>query len=81
MQLMFYATQIAYSAARVPENFQWVAKINPVTYIIEGYRAIFYEGTTPDLPALLVIFLIGLFLCITGYIFFSHMQKGFAEEF
>ena len=81
LQLMFYATPIAYSASRVPENFQWIAKINPVTYIIEGYRAIFYDGTTPDLISLGILLIISLFLCVFGYLFFSHMQKGFAEEF
>ena len=81
LQLMFYATPIAYSVSRVPEKFQWVAKINPVSYVIEAYRAIFYDGRVPDLTSLFVIFLIGIFLCLTGYLFFSHMQKGFAEEF
>ena len=26
LQLMFYATPIAYSSSRVPANFQWVVK-------------------------------------------------------
>lgn len=81
LQLMFYATPIAYSVSRVPANFQWIATLNPVAHIIEAYRAIFYSGTMPDLFSLLIIFVIGIVLCVTGYIFFSHMQKGFAEQF
>lgn len=81
LQLMFYATPIAYSASRVPENFRWIATLNPIAHIIEAYRAIFYNGTMPDLLSLLVIFVIGIVLCIVGYIFFYHMQKGFAEQF
>lgn len=80
LQLMFYATPIAYSVSRVPENFQWVAKINPMSYIIEGYRAIFYDGVMPNLVGLGILAIISLIFCILGYCFFKQMQKGFAEE-
>jgi len=81
LQLMFYATPIAYSIDRVPNGFKWIATLNPVAHVIEAYRAIFYNGTMPDLFSLFIILIIGLVLCFTGYVFFSHMQKGFAEQF
>lgn len=80
MQLMFYATPIAYSSARVPDDFKWVATLNPVAHIIEAYRDIFYNGQMPNLATLSIILGIGLLLCVVGYLIFTKMQKGFAEQ-
>lgn len=80
LQLFFYATPIVYSVDAIPENFRWILKINPMTYIIEGYRDIFYNKTIPDLKMLGVIFLIGLVVIVIGYMIFNKLQKRFAEE-
>ena len=80
MQLMFYATPIAYSTARVPDEFKWVATLNPVAHIIEAYRDIFYKGQFPNFASLLIILGIGLVLFVIGYKIFLHLQKGFAEQ-
>ncbi len=80
LQLMFYATPIAYAGARVPGKFSFILKLNPVAYIIDGFRKIFMEHQIPELLPLLVILLIGFGLCVIGYMFFNKMQKGFAEE-
>lgn len=80
LQLLFYATPIVYSIETIPANFRWVLKLNPMTYIIEGYRDIFYNRAMPDMKMLGVILVIGLVLCVIGYLIFSKLQKRFAEE-
>lgn len=80
LQLLFYATPIAYSAARVPESFSWVIKLNPISYVIEGFRDIFIFHTIPNMQGLLLVGGISIILCIIGYWVFSKLQKGFAEE-
>ena len=80
LQLLFYATPIVYSAESIPANLAWILKMNPMTYIIDGYRAIFYNQTMPDIIALGIIIAIALGACAIGYAIFSKLQKGFAEE-
>ena len=80
LQLMFYATPIAYSSKVIPANFQWIMKLNPMAYIINGYRDIFYYQQMPDIGGLLIILGIALLLIIVGYAIFSKLQKGFAEQ-
>ena len=80
LQLMFYATPIAYNAKVIPQNYQWIMKLNPMSYIITGYRDIFYYQQMPDVQGLLVLLGIGLVLCVIGYLIFSKLQKGFAEQ-
>lgn len=80
LQLLFYATPIVYSIDTIPENFRWILKWNPMTYIIEGDRAIFYNQTMPDLKSLGVLGIISIIILIVGYLLFNKLQKRFAEE-
>ena len=80
LQLLFYATPIVFAADAIPESMQWVIKINPMSYIINGYRDIFYNQTMPDLGLLGIMLGISIALCIVGYLIFNKLQKGFAEQ-
>lgn len=80
LQLLFYATPIVYAPGQIPESFQWIIKYNPMTYIINGYRNIFYYKQTPDFAGLGIVFVISIVLCVVGYFIFQKLQKRFAEE-
>ena len=80
MQLLFYATPIVYAMEAVPASFRWLLKLNPMSYLIEGYRAIFYNKTIPDFKGLLIAFAMGIIFCIVGYFVFRKLEKRFAEE-
>ena len=80
LQLMFYATPIAYSASRVPASFKWVVKVNPAAYIIEGFRDIFINHQIPDMAGVGLLFGVSIVLFILGYAVFNKLQKGFAEQ-
>ena len=51
-----------------------------MTYIINGYRNIFYYKQSPDFMALGIVFVISIALCFIGYFIFHKLQKKFAEE-
>lgn len=80
IQLLFYATPIVYSINSVPQGFQWIVKINPMSYLIEAYRNIFYNKMPPDPKGLIIAFAMGIVLCVAGYIIFTKLEKKFAEE-
>lgn len=80
LQLFFYATPIVYSVESIPEEFRWILYFNPMTYIIDGYRAIFYEKTMPNIKMLGIIALVGIAITIIGYLIFNKLQRKFAEE-
>lgn len=80
IQLMFYATPIVYSISQVPESFQFLMKLNPMAYVIQGYRDIFYNKTTPDFTGLLIALGMGIAFCLIGYFIFKKLEKRFAEE-
>ena len=61
-------------------TIQKTSNLNPMTYIIDGYRAIFYSQTMPNIISLGIIIIIAIAACIAGYAIFYKLQKGFAEE-
>ena len=80
LQLLFYATPIVYASDTIPENFKWILNLNPMTYVINGYRDIFYNQTMIEIKPLIILILISIIACIVGYWIFSKLQKGFAEQ-
>ena len=80
LQLLFYAAPVVYSPSTIPENFQWILKFNPMTYIINAYRDIFYNQTMIDIKPLLIVFILAIIGCVLGYMIFNKLQKGFAEQ-
>lgn len=81
LQLMFYATPIAYESSRVPETFQWIVRLNPVAYVIEAFRSIFINHAIPNVSGLGIMFLISIVLFMINYAVFEKLQKNFAEQF
>ena len=80
MQLLFYATPIVFSMDSVPASMKWLLMLNPMSYLIEGYRNIFYNKTKPNFKGLLIALVMGVVLCVCGYFIFRKLEKRFAEE-
>ena len=81
LQVMFYATPIVYGKNDIPEAFKFIINLNPMAHLINEYRAIFYDQTTPNMKVLGLLFVLSVTFCIIGYLIFKKLQKGFAEEF
>ena len=76
----FYGTPIVYKLEQLPENLQIIMQLNPMTHIINGYRAIFYNQEMPNMKILGILLAISVVITIIGYFIFKKLQKGFAEQ-
>jgi teichoic acid transport system permease protein len=45
LQLLQWATPILWNIDIVPDNYKWIIKLIPMTYIVEGYRNAIYGDT------------------------------------
>lgn len=45
MQIGFWATPIFWSIDMIPQKYQWILKLNPAFYIVDGYRNTFIKGS------------------------------------
>lgn len=80
LSMAFYVTPILYKAEQVPEKLRLILKLNPMAYIIDAYRDIFYYGIMPDIGSLVLVFLVSIIVMMLGYKVFERLQRGFAEE-
>lgn len=76
----FYGTPIVYKLEQLPANLQILMKLNPMTHLINAYRAIFYYHQLPNMKMLGILFIASIGLTVVGYYIFKKLQKGFAEQ-
>jgi lipopolysaccharide transport system permease protein len=78
-QFWMYITPIAYSSSLVPEKWQMVYALNPMTGVVEGFRwALLGTGQAPGIMTL-VSCAVALVLLITGMFYFKRMERLFAD--
>jgi ABC-type polysaccharide/polyol phosphate export permease len=80
LTLWFYLTPILYPADIVPEQYQWIFEINPMSLFTITYRRVILEGEVPDLDRVLVGLAIALATFLIGYWIFKKMERGFADS-
>lgn len=80
LSMAFYVTPILYTPDIFPDNLSWLLKVNPMAYLVNAYRSIFFYQTMPDMMGLGIVGIFSVIIFLMGYIIFEKLQKGFAEE-
>ena len=80
LSMAFYVTPILYTPDIFPDNLAWVLKVNPMAYLVNAYRSIFFYKEMPDIMGLGIVFIFSVIIFVIGYFVFEKLQKGFAEE-
>lgn len=70
---------IFYPLDAVPEMLRGLLYLNPLTLIVDQFRAIVIFGRAPDWGALAVYYLIALAIVTGGYRWFLRTRKAFAD--
>ncbi len=78
-QFWLFITPIAYPSSMVPQKWQLLYAINPMTGVVEGFRWALLGTETAPGPILAVSTTIALVILITGLIYFSRMERTFAD--
>lgn len=81
MQVMFWATPIVWEAKILPRDFSLLLLLNPVHYVVQGYRDTFLNGVWFfDKPAETLWFWLGTALLVGGAMaLFGRMKHDFAD--
>ena len=81
LNIWFWFTPIVWPQEMIPEKFQFIIKLNPMYYIIDGYRASFiYHSPIWHNPRGGVYFwLVSLAVFIIGGLTFRRLKPDFAE--
>jgi ABC-type polysaccharide/polyol phosphate export systems, permease component len=83
LTMAFYGSPIVYQL-NMFSGASLLAKLvnlNPMTWILNGYRDAFLYHTVPDTIQMLLMFVIAIAVLCLGWLIFKKLEKGFAEQF
>jgi lipopolysaccharide transport system permease protein len=78
MQLWLFASPIIWPLSIVPAQWRWVAQLNPLAGIMEGFRSSLL-GKELNLQALLVSMGATLILLLLGGVYFRKTERTFSD--
>jgi lipopolysaccharide transport system permease protein len=79
MNILFFACPLVYPISVIPANILPIYMLNPITRLIEMYRAIMLYNTFPNIIDFGYVFIFSVVVLITGHVFFGKLQRRFAE--
>jgi homopolymeric O-antigen transport system permease protein len=78
IQMLMFLTPVIYPVSFLPERWQWVLRLNPLSGIIEGFRdAVF--GRPFNWTGLAISALVTLGLLVAAACIFNRMEEEFAD--
>ena len=79
VQLLLYASPVAYAAASVPEKWRTLYYLNPLVAAVEGLRWSLLGTDPPTAGAVAWSVAAAVFAIAAGMIVFRRMERGFAD--
>jgi len=79
LMALTFLSAIFYPLSTIPQEYQWIALLNPFVGFSEMARAILVFGVVPDWRVWLYCFGISLVICLGGYFSFMRLKKGFSD--
>jgi lipopolysaccharide transport system permease protein len=78
LQLGMYVTPIVYPLTAIPERYRWLAVLNPMTGIVQTFRASLLRLDVPT-TALAWSAAAAILLLVSGGYYFRRMERRFAD--
>jgi lipopolysaccharide transport system permease protein len=78
VQLWLYVTPVIFPVSLVPERWQWLLYLNPMTGLVEGFRSAFL-GKPFDLTGLGISIAIAVAILVAGVAYFEKVERRFAD--
>ena len=79
LQILLYATPIAYSLSAVPEHLRWLFQLNPLTWLMEIARWSTLGQPAPPEWEFVALPLSSVAVLFAGIMVFQRYERGFAD--
>jgi ABC-type polysaccharide/polyol phosphate export permease len=77
LQIWFYASPIIYRLDFFPPKYQFIFKLNPIVYVLHGFRLSVYDGMLPEWPSVVASFACAFVALFVGF----HIFRRYQDEF
>ena len=75
MVLLMFISPIAYTQEMAPAGLKLVVELNPISYLIEGYRNALLYNQFPNVRGLVIFGGLALLVLLAGYRYFMHLRR------
>jgi len=79
LNLLFFLTPIFYPLERLPGYLRTVVRLNPMTVMIENFRAVMVIGVMPDWTWFWISSIMGVVIFIVGNAVFLRAKRGLCD--
>jgi lipopolysaccharide transport system permease protein len=79
IQVWLFATPIVYPATLVPDSWQLVYALNPMTAVVDGFRWALVGASAPGALEVAISTTVALALLVLGSAYFRRMERTFAD--
>lgn len=77
--VLLFMSPIFYPATMLPEPYQAIIYMNPLTFVIEQTRDILMWGDAPNWSGMIIAYAASICIAWSGFIWFQKTRKGFAD--
>lgn len=77
LQIWFYATPIIFDINFIPAKYHWIFKLNPLIFVMNGFRMSVYWGMLPTPQSIAASFVSAFLALGIGFYIFRRYQNSF----
>src|SRR5579885_3844143 len=77
LNVWFYVTPIIYAINIFPPKYQWIFKLNPVIFVLNGFRLSVYYGKLPSFQSVFASFVCAFVALSIGFAIFRKYQDEY----
>ena len=79
MTVLMFLSPIFYPISALPEQYQQLLHLNPLTFMIEEARAVLIWGRMPQWAGWAIYLFVSIAIASAGFWWFQKTRKGFAD--
>ncbi|MEA2900164.1 MAG: lipopolysaccharide transport system permease protein [Actinomycetota bacterium] len=79
LQLLLYASPVAYAVSAVPDRYLTLYYLNPLVALLEGFRWSLLGTNPPEASRLIPSVLVSVALFVAGMVTLEKKERGFAD--
>ncbi len=79
LQIILYASPVAYSIQSIPKHLKWIFAANPITWLLDAFRWSLVGTTAPPLWQIISLCVVSVVLLFLGVLYFQSHEREFAD--
>lgn len=79
VQIWMYITPLVYPLSMIPEKWQWLAILNPMSMVVESLKVCLLNAGSFNLQYMLLSLLVTFLLFFSGLVLFGKVERTFVD--